>query len=217
MSQDPAWLPYIIGPTGPQGPTGPFGGPTGPIGVTGPRGATGVRGPTGLQGVAGVTGHIGVPGVTGVTGPQGATGPQGDQGSPGVTGVTGPEGPAGSGGNISASGIYLGPNSIEFVSEYIIPTGITQIINWSNGQKQRSYVGTAAVNYGTVGITGPGNFMLKIIHDAGGSCVFATGPTGFAWPNGIMPALSIATGAIDLVSIYNDGSLNFGTVGLNFS
>lgn len=117
------------------------------------------------QGVAYPTGFA----TGGVTGPQGATGPQG------IQGVTGPPGPPGT----------------ESLIEYSIPTGITQLINWSNGKKQKSWVGSGGVLYSAIGATGPANFMLKIITVEDGPITWATGPTGFVWPDGIIPTIII--------------------------
>ena len=42
---------------------------------------------------------------------------------------------------------------------------------------------------------GPSIFMLKIIHYGTGAITFATGPTGFVWPDGTVPTFSTTSGA----------------------
>ena len=59
--------------------------------------------------------------------------------------------------------------------------------------------------------------MLKLVHQGTGAVAFQTGsPSGFLWPRGTVPEFSTTSGYIDLVSVYNDGTVNYGNAGAGY-
>ena len=101
-----------------------------------------------------------------------------------------------------------GVRTIGFFGEYRNPTGgQTMVVNLTNGQKQYLPVGTGT-SIVLTGPTGPGNYMLRVFHYQPSSVL--NWPTGGSaavwWPGGVMGRGSVASGAIDLIAIYANGS-----------
>ena len=59
-------------------------------------------------------------------------------------------------------------------------------------------------------------FLLKIIQDGSGSRTI-TWPATVKWPNGTGPTLSTAAGAVDIVTLYYDGTNYYSVASLTFS
>jgi hypothetical protein len=96
-------------------------------------------------------------------------------------------------------------------------SGSSYTINFNNGQKQRITLTAAPCTLSfTAPTVGVGNFLLKIIQDGGGSKTI-TWPATVKWPNGTAPTLSTAAGAVDIVSLYYDGTNYYSVASLNFS
>jgi hypothetical protein len=62
---------------------------------------------------------------------------------------------------------------------------------------------------------GPGNFVLRLIQDGtGGRTV--TWPAAVKWVGSAAPVLTAAAAAVDIVSIYYNGTNYYASYGLNF-
>lgn len=178
-----------------DGSTGVSVGGGGGAGVTGPQGPTGPAG--GPQGDTGVQGETGLLGSTGVQGPQGSTGPAGETGVLGNTGIQGVTG---------ISGV-----SNEFDNG---ASGSSLNIDFLNGASQRVLLDANV----TLTLSNPfsgGAYVLRLEQDGvGGHTV--TWPLNVLWPGGVAPTLSTAPNAIDLISLYYDGTDFYGSFSLGY-
>ena len=105
-------------------------------------------------------------------------------------------------------------NYINFSSEYDNGTlSSNSDIDWSNGQKQKLTLGAdITLTFSNLGV---GHRQLKIIQDATGSRSL-TLPSGL-WPDGTAGTFSTAANAVDILSIYYDGSSLYYQLSTNFS
>lgn len=148
----------------------------------------------------------------GVTGPIGPTGPMGPQGP---TGPQGPQTPWAS--DIQASGYRLtGTKVVYFAGEVNNGSSGSGTVNidWTAGQKQ-----TLTLN-GSPTLTftapeGPGNVILRLVHDGTTTAYIITWPT-MKWVGATPPTLTATASAVDIITIYFDGSNYWGSYGLNF-
>lgn len=93
-------------------------------------------------------------------------------------------------------------------------SGASKTITWTDGQNQKLTL-TAST---TLTFASPGAGMtakLKLTQGGTGSYT-VTWPT-IKWAGGAAPTLSTAVGAIDIVSLYYDGSAYYGTAGIGFA
>jgi len=106
---------------------------------------------------------------------------------------------------------------ISFKSEYDIGNSSTAFnIDWTNGQKQKVTMTGDATATITVSPPGACNLLLKVVQDGVGSRTLTI--TGVKTPEGAGTVLTTGvTGAIDIISIYFDGSAYYAQVGKNFS
>jgi hypothetical protein len=87
-------------------------------------------------------------------------------------------------------------------------------IDWTRKNKQKITLTDSPTLTFTVP-DGPSNMLLRVVQDATGSRVI-TWPT-IKWPNGgTEPTLSTAAGAIDIITLYYDGSAFYGNASQNF-
>lgn len=120
---------------------------------------------------------------------------------------------------IDADGDVVAADTVAFPAEFDNgnETG-TFALDWNAGQKQRA---TLTGNITTLNITAPSvggaaNLILKLIQDGtGGRTV--TWPGSVLWQNGTAPTLSAGAGAVDIISLYWDGTNYYGVAALNFS
>jgi len=93
----------------------------------------------------------------------------------------------------------------DFVSEFDNgSSGAAFTVDWRNGQKQKLTL-TAACAISYTAPPGCGNFILKLVQGgAGGYAV--TWPGTVKWPASVIPVISPALGAEDLISVYFDGT-----------
>jgi|LakMenEpi03Aug12_release.lakeMendotaPanAssembly.Ray.scaffolds.fasta_scaffold462251_2 hypothetical protein len=112
-------------------------------------------------------------------------------------------------GNVSAT------NTVVFPTEFNNSiSGPVFTIDWRNRQKQNLTLTANCVLSYTAPI-GVGNFILKLIQDGTGGR-FVTWPTGTRWPGAVAPTLTTTPNAVDIVSIYYDGTNYYSQFGLNF-
>lgn len=231
-----------IGPQGIAGATGPTG-PQGNAGAQGPTGTIGSTGSIGPQGNAGATGSIGstgpqgIPGPTGSIGSTGSIGPQGNQGiqgSPGVTGAIGPQGvtgPAGSGGGGGGSGNVFNPlatglnannldiynlKTLDFNSEISNGnSGSSFTVNWTSGSRQTLTINAATATLSFTAPIGVSSLLLRVVQDATGGRLVIW-PSTVQWVSGAPPVLSTGANAVDIISLYWNGTNYYSTYGLSF-
>lgn len=113
-------------------------------------------------------------------------------------------------GNISASGHY------DFSSEYNIGnSGTTKTIDFDNGGRQKMTMSGNCV----VTLTPPdrpSTMILKVVQGASAYTInFATSSNAVYFASGVAPTLTTTAGAIDLVSLYFDGTAFWGVSSQN--
>ena len=96
----------------------------------------------------------------------------------------------------------------------------TVTVNWNSGQKQKlTLTGSCTVAF--TNPAGPGNFQLRLIQGGAGSFTVTwptkgTAANNLAWVGSAAPVLSTAVGAIDIISLFYNGSFYMASYGLNF-
>lgn len=94
-------------------------------------------------------------------------------------------------------------------------SGATATVDWIAGNKQAITL-TDNVTLSFTDPPAPTNVLIRLIQDGtGGRSVIW--PSSVKWSGGSEPTLSSAANAIDLVSLYFDGTDYYGTSGLDFS
>jgi hypothetical protein len=98
----------------------------------------------------------------------------------------------------------------------LTPTGTTQTIDFATGNIQTlnlsSATGTVTLTF--TNVVAGGSYALKIIQ--GATARTLTWPTGTKWPGGTPITLSTNSGAIDLVTLFYDGTSYYAVGGNNF-
>jgi hypothetical protein len=93
-------------------------------------------------------------------------------------------------------------------------SGASKTITWTDGQNQKlTLTGSPTLTFASpvAGMTA----KLKLTQDGTGSRTI-TWPT-IKWVGGAAPTLSTAAAAIDIVSLYYDGTSYYGTAGIGFA
>lgn len=94
-------------------------------------------------------------------------------------------------------------------------SGAAKTIDWNNGQKQKVTLTATCTFTFTPLAAGVANLLLKLVQDGTGSRDVVW-PASVKWRNGVAPNLSNAAGAVDIVSLYFDGTNYYGTSTTNF-
>jgi len=117
---------------------------------------------------------------------------------------------------INATGDVLVPNYIVSPQLYDAGTFTGAIsLNWANGPAQKITVNAAGPL--AITLTNPvtgGAYLIKIVQGATPGTV--TWPGTVKWGTAGAPTLSTATGKIDIINLYWDGTNYFGTYALGF-
>ncbi len=239
---DDAWQLFAIGETGATGPQGETG-DTGIQGIQGEIGPQGVQGTTGDKGDAGANGAQGEKGDTGSQGIQGATGDKGDagaNGAQGIQGATGDKGDAGANGTDGATGLnsLISTGYLSGTADTDDFSDIATGNNWgectSFGKTKVRGNATFTSSYALFQCRENNNFPTNYI--GFGDLTRADGTITFAEPvtyikfsisqmagqhpdrviaiNGLSEPLSITTGDLQTVTIYNSepvSSITFST------
>lgn len=90
----------------------------------------------------------------------------------------------------------------------------TNTIDWRESNKVRLTV-TGPLTLSFTAPPHPTNLMLIIDHQSTSAVTFPASPT-VKWPGGIVPTLTNTVGAIDIVSLYYDGSTYYAFASKNF-
>jgi hypothetical protein len=88
----------------------------------------------------------------------------------------------------------------------LTPTGTTQTVDWNSGNAQVLSLASAT---GTVALTlsnpvAGATYALKVIQ--GATARNLSWPANVKWPGGTVPAISTTSGAVDLISLFYDGT-----------
>lgn len=95
-------------------------------------------------------------------------------------------------------------------------SGTSKTIDWNNGQKQKiTTTGSCVLTF--TAPAGPCNLLLRIVHEASATAYTYTWPASVKFPGNTDPATTNTSGAVDIVSLYFDGTSYFGVASLNFS
>lgn len=94
-------------------------------------------------------------------------------------------------------------------------SGATATIDWTAGNKQKITL-TDNCGFSFTDPAGPCNMVLELIQDGTGSRT-VTWPASVKWAGGTAPTLTTDADAVDLVSLFYDGSNYYGSSELNFS
>jgi hypothetical protein len=95
-------------------------------------------------------------------------------------------------------------------------SGTTKTITWTNGNRQKVVL-TGNCTFTFAAPLGVGTLSLKLIQEAVGAGHTATWPATVLWPSDTAPTLSTAVNAVDIVTLYYDGSYYNGQAALNFA
>lgn len=93
-------------------------------------------------------------------------------------------------------------------------SGAADTVDWGAGNKQKSTL-TGNVTYTFTAPSGPCNLVFKMIQDGVGTRT-ATFPATVKWAGGTAPTLSTASGSVDIVTFYYDGTNYYGVASLDF-
>jgi hypothetical protein len=123
----------------------------------------------------------------------------------------------------SATDILIS-NLAVYESEYSNgSSGASATINWNNGNKQTITLNAATV---TLSFTAPSfsggstaNVLLRVVQDGAGNRTIAWTGGGLVinWVGGVAPTLSTAANAVDIISLYYNGTSWYGSYGTNFA
>jgi hypothetical protein len=109
--------------------------------------------------------------------------------------------------------LNAGENSIGFTERANSSSAGVANIDWTMSNKQTITL-TEATTLTFANPTKPCNVSLKIVQDATGGWGL-TLPT-IKWPEASPPAFTTTAGAVDILSLYFDGTKYYGMAGLNF-
>lgn len=87
-------------------------------------------------------------------------------------------------------------------------------IDWTLSNKQKSTL-TGNCTFTFTAPPGPCNLILKLVQDATGSRT-ATWPASVKWSGGVPPTLTTTASRADIISLYYDGTVYYGTSSLNY-
>ena len=108
-----------------------------------------------------------------------------------------------------------GAHSIGFTQGAATGDGTTTI-DWKTGNKFKFTFGAQNDIFTFTAPSNPCNLLLVILQDGEGSRTL-TWPGTMKWIDGTAPTLSTGAGAIDIVSMYYDGTNYYGQIAANFS
>lgn len=106
-----------------------------------------------------------------------------------------------------SSKLYLSGGQVAVaIPSTLTPTGTTQTVDWNSGNAQVLSLASAT---GTVTLTlsnsvAGATYALKVIQ--GATARNLSWPANVKWPGGTVPAISTTSGAVDLISLFYDGT-----------
>jgi hypothetical protein len=99
----------------------------------------------------------------------------------------------------------------------LTPTGTTQTIDWNNGNVQILSLASASGNV-TLTLNNPvagATYAIKVIQHATAAKSLVW-PAAAKWPGGTAPTVSTGASAVDLITLYYDGSVYLGDQGKDY-
>jgi hypothetical protein len=98
------------------------------------------------------------------------------------------------------------------------PTGTTETIDWNNGNSQVLDLGSAT---GDVTLTlsngqAGASYVIKVVQDATTPRDIVW-PGSVLWPDGTTPVISTGASAVDIVSLFFDGTSYYANIGQNYA
>lgn len=112
--------------------------------------------------------------------------------------------------------MYLGNVAFQQATT-VTPTGTTQTLTWANGIAQDLSLASASGDV-TLTLSGPlkgATYRVRIVQGAVARNVIW--PAAVKWPAGVAPVISVASGAIDSIELYYDGTNYLGTFSQAFA
>lgn len=95
-------------------------------------------------------------------------------------------------------------------------SGTSKTIDWTAGNKQKiTTTGSCTLTF--TAPAGACNLLLRIVHEASATAYTYTWPGTVKFPGNTDPATTNTSGAVDIVSLYYDGTNYYGVGSLNFS
>lgn len=88
----------------------------------------------------------------------------------------------------------------------LAPSGTTQTVDWDLGNTQKIDLGSATGNVTLTLSNAQTGGLYRLFLIQGATARDIVWPASVKWPQGQMPILSTANGAIDIVELYWDGS-----------
>ena len=142
----------------------------------------------------------------------------------GVLRVSGAEWKIGAGGNIQPYDVSYVKTGIanlftkqQNTSLATLTDGATIAWNLDDAQNARLTLAGSRTLANPTNMVAGGTYLLFVTQDATGSRTLTYG-TAYKWSGGVVPALSLNPGAVDILAFTSDGSAMFGgLVGQNFS
>lgn len=88
----------------------------------------------------------------------------------------------------------------------LTPSGLTQSVDWNNGNIQRIDLASATGNVTLTLVNPVQGATYKLFLVQGATPLDVLFPVGVKWPQGQTPILSTGSGDIDIIDLYFDGS-----------
>lgn len=88
----------------------------------------------------------------------------------------------------------------------LTPAGTTQTIDWDNGNTQKLDLSSASGNVALTVSNAQTGAVYRLFLIQGATARDIVWPASFKWPQGQLPILSTANGAVDIIEMYYDGS-----------
>ena len=115
-------------------------------------------------------------------------------------------------GNFNILGLKTATYNAEFSNGN---SGGAATIDFTKAQKQVITL-TANCTFTFTAPNGPGNFLLRLVQDGtGGRTV--TWPATLKWVGAAAPTLTTSANAVDIVTLYYNGTNYYGSYGTNFA
>ena len=105
--------------------------------------------------------------------------------------------------------------TLDFDQEYVITTVSGAVtVNWMQAARQTLTINTNTT-FTFIPTVGVSSLLLRIVQGASGNNT-VTWPTNIQWVGGQPPTLSTGGNAVDMISLFYNGSQYYATYGLNF-
>lgn len=114
---------------------------------------------------------------------------------------------------VISTDINFGANTAYFTETDNGNSSTADTIDWGTSNKQKSTL-TGNCTFTFTAPPGPANLILKLVQDGNGSRT-VTWPSSVKWSGGTAPTLTTTASRADIISLYYDGTVYYGTYSLN--